>query len=505
MQFNLLKTALKAEEDSFNRSVLYALNKIIQQIYQNEARQAILNIELSHDSTDSYKSFSNKKIIKKEITQKDTLTWNNNYLIFEHGDSLTAEVSYGFENRDNLFGLIMIDTFSDSHIVGHSYEYNQINDSVDIYRTFNVNDSNRIMLISAALSQLEKNDTVPIEKRLEDCQIDSLIRTYLRESNIDLEYNYGILNIPIDSFILGNIDNNYAPESNNSYRVRLFPFDMGSPVYYLVADFPNKKFFLYSKILAIIISIIIFVIIIIGCFIYSIRTILKQRKTSRNLTDFINNMTHEFKTPLSTIQLAGEAISKDEIHSDKKQLLKFNQIILSENSRMKNQIDKILQIATLEEGDYIIKEDPVNINELVESAAASMAVHVNDKKGQLITDLNAQNQVIIGDRVHLNNIILNLIDNSIKYSLAEPMVSIRTENIGNNLILSVKDNGIGIHSDDLKMVFHKYFRVSKGDIHDVKGFGLGLSYVKMMVEAHHGTIKINSALDKGTEIGRAHV
>lgn len=495
MQTSLLNTALKAEEDAFDRSVSYALNKTIHEISQHEAKSAILKLKFKGESSDGKVSISKETVISESDTS--VLFWNDRSL---KNDSLTIDLFYQDNDNDKMINMIVIDTTYDSVHHSYSYGYTVHEDSLELFGEFNIDDSSRIMLLDAALGQLERREKVPISERLDSLVVDSILKKNLLESDIKLEYEFGVLDRFNDSLYIGNRDNNKLIDPKNNYRAILFPFDVTANTYLLVLNLPNKDFFIYSKLFFMIISILIFVTVIIICFIYSIKIILQQRKTANHLTDFINNMTHEFKTPLSTIRLAVEAIGKDEVLDDKDQLKRFSEMILSENLRMKNQVDKILQIATLEEGDYIINKEVIDMHSVIDRAFDSFTVHVKAKLGKIEKNYSADNSIVEGDRVHLNNIIHNLLDNSIKYSPNRPEISIKTENIENRLKIVIKDNGIGIAPEDQKLIFNRYFRVSKGDIHDVKGFGLGLSYVKMMVEAHQGHIKINSALDKGCEV-----
>jgi two-component system phosphate regulon sensor histidine kinase PhoR len=216
--------------------------------------------------------------------------------------------------------------------------------------------------------------------------------------------------------------------------------------------------------------------------------------------DFINNMTHEFKTPISTIALASDAIAQPEINNNEEKLKKYNRIIQDENSRMKQQVDKILQMALLEEGDYELNLSTIDLHELINNAVGNLSVRVENLGGKLETNLSASNYRIKGDAVHLINIINNILDNAIKYSPEGAHIIVQTHNEGSKIILSFIDNGMGIDEDDLKRVFDKYFRVPTGNLHDIKGFGLGLSYVKLMVEGHSGEIKIKSKPGTGTTV-----
>jgi two-component system phosphate regulon sensor histidine kinase PhoR len=242
------------------------------------------------------------------------------------------------------------------------------------------------------------------------------------------------------------------------------------------------------------------IVIIVVSFIYTLRVIVIQKRFYISIIDFINNMTHEFKTPISTIALASEAIAKPEVVKSKPKVLQYNALISDENNRMKQQVDKILQMAVLEEGKIELHIAEIDMHSVIQQTIKNISFHVKARNGKITTRLSAANAKISGDAVHLANIVNTLFDNAIKYSSTLPVITIETENIDSRFVLRIIDNGIGIGRDDLLRVFDKYFRVSTGNTHNVKGFGLGLSYVKLMVEAHHGTVELQSRLHHGTTV-----
>jgi two-component system phosphate regulon sensor histidine kinase PhoR len=245
---------------------------------------------------------------------------------------------------------------------------------------------------------------------------------------------------------------------------------------------------------------VLFMAGIVFAFSYSLRTIFKQKNISDALIEFINNMTHEFKTPISTIALASEAIARPDILQNGDKVLRYNEIIHDENARMKQQAEKILQMAVLEEGDYELHLVPLDAHEVIRKAVESIALQVERKGGQISCRLDAKASIVNADAVHMANIIHNLLDNANKYSPGEPRIEISTANTDGLLRIQVQDNGIGMNEDDARRAFDKYFRVATGNQHDVKGFGLGLSYVKLMVEAHKGSIRLKSAPGAGTTV-----
>jgi len=218
------------------------------------------------------------------------------------------------------------------------------------------------------------------------------------------------------------------------------------------------------------------------------------------MTEFINNMTHEFKTPISTVALASEAIMRDDVIRQKDKVDKYNRMIRDENQRMRRQVDRILQMAVLEEGDYELNLENIDIHEIITRASQNTALHVEHNGGEISHSLEARNSHVKADRVHLENIIHNLLDNAGKYSGDTPKIQISSFNTLGGIAISIKDHGIGMSEKDCRLAFEKYYRVYTGNVHNVKGFGLGLSYVKLMVTAMNGRVRLRSKLAEGTEV-----
>ncbi len=261
---------------------------------------------------------------------------------------------------------------------------------------------------------------------------------------------------------------------------------------------PNQTNIIWKEMFWFIIGAILFTLIITTAFFITIRTLLKQKKLSEIKSDFINNMTHEFKTPLATISLAVDALKNDKVKGNEEKTGYFTNIIKEENKRMNKQVETILQAALLDKQEVQLNLKKLPAHELIKSALNNITLQVEEKQGTLDVQLNAEKDGILADEVHFTNLINNLLDNAVKYSKENLAIKLRTENAGNHLKIKIEDNGIGMNKETLNRIFEKFYRAHTGNIHNVKGFGLGLSYVKTMVEAHHGTIKAESVLGKGS-------
>ncbi|MCL4130558.1 UNVERIFIED_CONTAM: hypothetical protein GTU68_031224 [Idotea baltica] len=283
--------------------------------------------------------------------------------------------------------------------------------------------------------------------------------------------------------------------SDRAYNVKLFPNDALQQEQFLYVYFPKKENFIMGNMWSVFGSSLLLILMIGGIFFSSVNTMLKQKKLSIIKNDFINNMTHEFKTPISTISLAVEVMKDAKMTSDPDRYLN---IIKDENSRLGSQVEKVLQMALLDKGHVTLNQTSVDLHETIEQVCQNIGVQIDNNEGVLELDLKASNPEIIADEVHMTNVIYNLMDNANKYSPEKPVIKVATKDISGGVAVIISDQGIGMKKEQLSKIFDKFYRVSTGNVHDVKGFGLGLSYVKKMMDLHHGNIKVNSTIGKGT-------
>ena len=351
-------------------------------------------------------------------------------------------------------------------------------------------------MLENALQQLIE-DNRPVQSRINAQQLPYLLDEALANRGINLPYQYAVVDARQDSVLLASTPS-FFQKFDTDASVALFPNDFSPSNAFLTLEFPQQDWFLLRQIWLTLLASLLFTGIVIFCFVYAINTILKQKKLSEMKTDFINNMTHEFKTPISTVALAVEALQDQQVAQHPEFLARYLGIIREENARLGSQVEKVLQIATLDKKDFQLTLEPINLHEIIQKAAVSILPVVQKREGTITQHLNATQPIISADRHHLTNIITNLIDNANKYSPESPVITIRTENNTQGITLSVTDQGMGMSKEELSRVFEKFYRVPTGNRHDVKGFGLGLSYVKSMVEAHQGRVLATSTLGKGS-------
>jgi two-component system phosphate regulon sensor histidine kinase PhoR len=340
--------------------------------------------------------------------------------------------------------------------------------------------------------------------------IDSILKKDVQKLGDSPEYHYGIFSEKDSGFVV--IDNKFTVSfisknmSKSGLNKGLFTTPYTEHIFThgtasagrLFLYLPFRKQIIWQSLLPAAVGSIIFTLLILACFAYTIYIIQQQKKISDMKNDFINNMTHEFKTPIATISLASDSINNPSIIHNPEKVQRFTKIIRQENTRMLGQVEKVLQLAQLEKKDLQLKFSDINIHDLLQNISEHVNLQIKGKKGNLTLNLQAADPVIEGDMTHISNILYNLLDNANKYTPDSPEITVTTRNIQQGIEISIEDNGIGISRENQKYIFEKFYRVSTGNLHDVKGFGLGLSYVKVMVDAHHGNIQVRSALGKGS-------
>ena len=349
-------------------------------------------------------------------------------------------------------------------------------------------------------------------ENLDPAKINHFLKDALKNQGIDLDFSYGIYSNKNKGFII--INDHYVGKDKNEkfsdnsfeneityktkYEVQLLNTEFKSPGS-LKLFFLNKAEWLWYNILPTLILNLLFTLLILIGFSYTIYIIFKQKKISRIKSDFVNNMTHEFKTPIATISLATDSILNPVIFNDKEKVKKFVNIIQEENSRLLNQVEKVLQIARLDKRKIQLKIKKVDIHQLLDETIGHLELKLKDKNGKIEKKYNAKDPVIEGDETHLMNIFNNLFDNAIKYSIQNPEIFVETYNTKKEIVVIIKDKGIGMTRNEINHIFDKFYRVPTGNLHNIKGFGLGLAYVKTFVDAHKGKIIVKSTKGKGSE------
>lgn len=330
--------------------------------------------------------------------------------------------------------------------------------------------------------------------------LDSILREELIEEGVTANYVYSISNKMANSKSRGNYKEAQkdCDSAGCSFKINLSPNNVFVTPQYLSVQFPNQQNYLLQTMWAMLVVSGIVILILIFAFYYTIGTISRQKKLSVIKNDFISNMTHEFKTPISTISLAAEMLNDDTVAKTPEKQHRFVKMIRDENKRLSILVESILQTSILDKGEFKLKRSENDVHEIINQAIQNTQLLIDQRHGTINKQLDATEHIINADKLHLTNIIFNLIDNAVKYTKDEPHIVVSTKNAAKGIEVSVKDNGIGISKENQRKIFDKFYRVPTGNIHNVKGFGLGLSYVQAVVLKHNGTIHVDSELGKGS-------
>lgn len=507
-QIYWIDNVLNANKDRFQSDVHEALNNVVSKIEKQEA------LHVAYDNLDTRFQLRSATSVRKDTIELLESTFKKRLISIESigedslKDMILLDFAYDFETSDirESFNLhdnqIKQDTRKLDRKIGK--EIKEISKHLDstkielqqLGRTLRrvVKKSEMVNVVIHELLSGKKN----IENRIDQGELDSLLSVEFQHKGIDLTYDYGVINEDKDSIIFAFNGSDISLLKSSDLRASLFPNDILHENNYLHVYFPGEDRFLVGKVWITLASSFVFMLVIIFCFTYAILTIIKQKKISQIKNDFINNMTHEFKTPIATVSLACEALQDDQISTSAGMKERYMKIITDENKRLGLQVEKVLQMATLDKQDFKLKVDKVNVHEIIEKVLGNIDLQVQKRGGIVHKELNAEYLVVEADEMHLTNIIYNLLDNANKYSSDSPEITIKTKSSAKGVFINIIDQGIGMSRDAVNKIFDKFYRVPTGNLHDVKGFGLGLAYVKSMIEAHGGSISVKSEPKSGS-------
>ncbi len=491
VQAYYIKDSVKNEKERFEFNVKKALNYVSNAIEDNELNTYFEKFQ---------KLISDKDVDSVSVSQLFIYQQNNNTketLIYKSG---VLEENYKLSS--SLFD-IGLDSTNIKSIIGSSNLEVYKNDDIsnkDLKKSPIVNIINSGRLLDAERNYFEKQfkaltKTLPVYQRVTKEQISSLLSKKLKEDNIDIDFEFAIYGNDLATKVHSD---GFDKNSEETFNVPVFYDENNQSNYKLLVSFPDDNKFILSTIIGMILLSVIFTSIIILAYSSALYQLVKQRKISQIKTDFINNMTHEFKTPIATINLALDAIKNPKIIDDKEKVIRYLNMIKEENKRMHAQVENVLRISKLEKNELNISKDRVKLHDLINDAITHVELIVEDRKGHIKTFFDAEKSSVLANETHFTNVIVNILDNAIKYSPEAPEIEVYTENVGTNILLKIKDHGSGMSKAAQKRVFEKFYREHTGNIHNVKGHGLGLAYVKRIVDDHQGHVKVESEKDKGS-------
>lgn len=506
LQIYWVRNAVNLREANFRRSVDEAISTVIYKLERLETANRIKERMYTRPKGSSFMNTmdSISNLFLKEL---DSIPWaegtKDSSLNF-NGKNIRLEITRDAQGRivkklDSSFNKgypLMAQNGLASRI--------SVDPSVPTSELENLNDQfNKLWQKSYMVSDVFEDlfsigNQKPIEMRLDTEFLDSLIHHELTIKGLETNYQFGIFSTGRNRLVMLTHNPDEQTLKRIGYAFKLYPSEIFMSPEYLMIYFPNQRKFLFTQISGMISISFLLIILIFFSFILSVKTIIRQKNLSESKNDFINNMTHEFKTPISTVSLACEALTDKDIAKSEELYNSYIGVISEENKRLGALAEKILQTAIIEKGELKLKNEIFDVNALIEESITINQMQIEIKDGIIQKNLKAEQTTICGDHDHLLNVLNNLMDNANKYTPKKPEIVISTYNTTNELVISIQDNGIGISKSDQKKIFEKLYRVHTGDVHDVKGFGLGLSYVKFIVDKHDGKISIDSEPGKGS-------
>ncbi|MEI6575542.1 MAG: HAMP domain-containing sensor histidine kinase [Bacteroidota bacterium] len=482
VQLSWIRNALKISQESFNTSVNNALVKTVDKLEKKEDVIFItdkFNLKLDtglpyqNSSAATLSQKEKNKAIDNEVVIKKSDPELHERIVTNH-EITSSALTESSSNNDRKILMTETDRFAK--------RINKMNDVI------------REIVVEA------QNKNLNIENRLDTFSLQKELNKALLDNGIHLPYEFAV--IPAGKAAPLNLrSRNFADEyRNKSFKVSLFPNDLIAKSNYLLVYFPNQKNELVKSMSWLMTLSLIFTFTLLVVFVMTILAVFKQKKISEIKTDFINNMTHEFKTPLATISLAVDSINNAKVIEDPALIRNYTQVIREENKRMNAHVEQVLQMALFDRHEFSFDLARLEMNLLLKKAVGSIRLQVEKNQGSISLELNATKDTVLGDQVHLLNCILNLLDNANKYSPEKPEILVYTINRDKMIVIGISDKGIGMSKETQKRIFEKFYRIPTGNIHNVKGFGLGLSYAKAIIDGHHGSISVWSETGSGTRI-----
>lgn len=497
VQVYWFKTSLQDNDEQFKFHVKQVLGNVAEKLQKQEAYSFYDRYNHLKDSTgkipkkDDLLEFT---YVQKNLKTNKTIVYSN---------SINSE---DFHINSSLFdkktdSTKLFKNFSSKRIT-EIYHNNQLDNSVlggqSLIPDERTVRSGSLDVLDNAQFEIFYKDiaaAMPLNERVSIDNLKLLIKKELEEYGVKTKFEFGIYDHGLVSKIKSD---DFKYDDKNSYSIPILSDNEGNEKYKLIVSFPYKKRFLLSELVSITILSIVFTLIIVIAYTSALSQLIRQRQISEIKTDFINNMTHEFKTPIATINLALDAIKNPKIIEDKEKVLRYLQMIRDENKRMHAQVENVLRISKLEKKELEIDKESINIEDIINDAIEHVSLILEDKNGTVSTHFDATRTTVLVNDNHFTNVIVNILENAIKYTPEEPNIEIFTENIKDMVLIKVTDNGIGMSKAAQKRIFEKFYREHTGDIHNVKGHGLGLAYVKRIVEDHNGQVFVESEKGKGS-------
>ncbi|WP_066630824.1 sensor histidine kinase [Labilibacter marinus] len=490
-----MKTDSNRKEKEFDKLIKQAMNYVVTKLEREETAEQTAILRKSY-----LKNKQSSKNLPKNL-QRSPKYFDGKK---ESDDIIGQEildVSLNFQLQDNKLINTTLQTFNQDSLIFRLDKRSVISRSSQFGPLASALMSIQDELTSKYEDKAEMfwNSLVPkktISERVDREKVDVLLMKQMEDRGITLQFEFAIFD---GKGKMAMATTGYEPNGSKiTYQKYLFPNDPHPEAHHISLYFKERPNFMMQSI-GVILPSAAFTLVMILTSIITILIIFRQKRLDEIKNDFINNMTHEFKTPISTISLASQMLKDPSVAKTPKTLQHMSSVIQDESKRLSFQVEKVLQMAIFDKGKAGLKIKKLDINQLIHNVSTNFKLKVENKKGKIIESLDAKNNAVYVDEVHFTNVIYNLFDNAFKYRKGTPILQVKTWNKNNGVVISVKDNGMGISKDNLTRIFEKFYRVPTGNVHDVKGFGLGLAYVKKIVDDHGGTITAESELNVGTK------
>ncbi|MDA9107622.1 HAMP domain-containing histidine kinase [Flavobacteriaceae bacterium] len=489
-----IKTTLDNKEEQFSLNINQALKSVSEQIQSRELRDYLAVYQKLVDSIGSPKESQLTAVFKYVDRNENTnQTYIYSHGILEEDYNISAKL-FESESEDSS-SILEYKGIKTTTIIDEAFDREMKNMS-SIERLQRVERLSLMDKAKYASVFMELAALKPIHRRLTNIELELLLQRELRDRDIDIIFQYRVFNGDLATKV--GSDNYTNLEGLKKYKSPLFVNEKGNSDFELVIAFPERRTFLRSSLTTLILLSLLFTITIIITFTSTIYQVLRQKKVSEMKSDFINNMTHEFKTPIATIKLALDAIKNKKVQNDLNKRDKYLRMIRDENDRMNFQVENVLRISQLDRKENIIKKSICNLNNIISESLAHLDLLLKNRNVQVKIDFLALSNEVNISKDDFINVFVNILENAIKYSNEKPEIKIITENNMDSIIVKIIDNGMGMNSKVKEKIFDKFYRETKGNIHDVKGHGLGLSYVKKIIDLHNGMIYVDSELGKGS-------
>ncbi|MCL6273097.1 HAMP domain-containing histidine kinase [Muricauda sp. 2012CJ35-5] len=496
VQVYWIRTSINDKEEQFSRTVTDILDKVASRVEKREMKDYSDRLASLVDSVDQPKStqFRNFLFVDRDLNSDEILFYSHGILEEDYNISSTF-----FDNLTGEEDSTTITNFTSKRtkavfreeygLDGKSYSL------TPIQRAEKIGGLSSIEKLALEDVFMEYAKSRPIHKRVTKQELELLLGQELGNRNIDIDYEYGVYSQGYPTKVKSK---KFKFSESKMYKAPIFKDSEGLSNFSLLLTFPSMNKFLFQSIMGMALLSLVFTLVIMVAYSSAIYQLIKQKQISEIKTDFINNMTHEFKTPIATINLAVEAIRNPNSIEDKEKVLRYLGMIKDENKRMHAQVENVLRISKLEKNQLDISKDRVDVHDIIEDAVTHIELIVADRGGYVHTHLDAGRSEVLANDTHFTNVIVNMLDNAVKYSPESPKIDVYTELVKNSIIVKIKDQGAGMSKVVLKKVFEKFYREHTGDIHNVKGHGLGLAYVKRIVEDHQGEVYAESEKGKGS-------